>query len=182
MSTLAEALRSYVPMDVRLFGSTLFGNRDPITEKDFTPQELAGIQAVVGQAQKRGSSGDVQYPDYNAFTGVNSRPEYNPQIAAKTALGRFNYVQNPDGTITVKDRYDFINEGRQKSVEEYKQMNPVTKALTVVGRAVADNPMKWPTNLANELGSAYIGTEGRDVNINLPRRELLRQQLEKIGK
>lgn len=182
MASLADALRNFVPMDARLFGQTLFGNRQPITEKDFTAQELAGIDAVVQEAQKRGSQGDVQYKDYNAFTGSRARPEFNPQIAAKTALGRFNYVQNPDGTVTVKDRYDFANESRQKSIEEYAKMNPVTKALTVVGRTVTDNPMKWPTNLAGELGNAYIGNEGRDVNITLPRRELIRQQLDKMSK
>lgn len=182
MASLAEALRSFVPMDARLLGSTLFGNRQPITEKDFTQEELAGIQAVIDQSQKRGSKGDVQYKDYSAFTGVNARPEYNPQIAAKTALGRFNYTQNPDGSTVVTDRYDFSNPERQASVDAYAKMNPVTRAMTVVGKTVADNPLKWPTNLANELGNAYIGNEGRDVNITLPRREIIRQQLEKMGK
>ena len=172
---LANMLRGIVPMDVRLFTGTLFGNRDPITEKDFTPEELAGMQSVIGQAQSRGSTGDVQYKDYRAFTGENSRPEYNPQIAAKTALGRFNYAQNPDGTLRVTDRYDFANEARNPAVQAYQQMNPVERALTVAKNTLLDNPMKWPTNAANELGNAYIGNEGRDVNINIDPRELAKQ-------
>lgn len=182
MASLADALRNFVPMDARLFGTTLLGNREPITEKDLTQEELAGIQAVIEQSQKRGSKGDVQYKDYSAFTGRNARPEFNPQIATKTALGRFNYTQNPDGSYTVTDRYDFFNPERQQAIEEYQQMTPVKRALTVAGRTLADNPMKWPTNLASELGNAYIGNEGRDVNINLPRKEIIRRQLEKMGK
>jgi hypothetical protein len=182
MASLAESLRNFVPMDTRVFTSTLFGNRDPITEKDFSAQELAGIQDVIEQSKIRGSKGDVQYSDYAKYMGENARPEYGPQIATKTTLGRFNYAQNPDGSISIKDRYDFSNENRQKSVDEYEKMNPVTKALTVVGRSIADNPLNWPANFSSELGNAYIGNEGRDVNITIPRREILRQQLEKMGK
>jgi hypothetical protein len=36
MGSLAESLRNFVPMDTRVFTSTLFGNRNPITEKDFS--------------------------------------------------------------------------------------------------------------------------------------------------
>jgi hypothetical protein len=182
MASLAETLRNFVPMDTRMYATTLFGNRNPITEKDLSAQELAGIQDVIDQSKVRGSKGDVQYKDYAKYMGDNARPEYGPQIATKTTLGRFNYTKNPDGSVSVKDRYDFVNEARQKDVEKYQQMNPVTKALTVVGKTLADNPMKWPTNLASELGNAYIGNEGRDVNITIPRREILRQQLEKMGK
>lgn len=172
---LANMLRGIVPMDMRLFGSTLFGNRDPITEKDFTPEELAGMQSVVNQAQARGSKGDVQYKDYARFSGENARPEYNPQIATRTTLGRFNYTQNPDGTLRVTDRYDFANEARNPSIAAYQQMNPVQKALTVAKNTFLDNPMKWPTNASNELANAYIGNEGRDVNITIDPRELAKQ-------
>ena len=172
---LANMLRNLVPADTRLFTSTLFGNRAPITERDFTPEELAGIQSVVGQAQARGSKGDVQYKDYAKFSGENARPEYNPQIATRTALGRFNYAQNPDGTLRVTDRYDFANEARNPAVAAYQQMNPVQRALTVAKNTFLDNPMKWVTNAGNELGNAYIGNEGRDVNINIDPRELAKQ-------
>ena len=172
---LANMLRGIVPMDVRLFSSTLFGNRNPITEKDFTPEELAGMQSVIGQAQARGSKGDVQYKDYARFSGENARPEYNPQLATKTTLGRFNYAQNPDGTLRVTDRYDFANEARNPSIQAYQQMTPTQRALNVAKNTFLDNPMKWPTNAASELANAYIGNEGRDVNINIDPRELAKQ-------
>jgi hypothetical protein len=35
--------------------------------------------------------------------------------------------------------------------------------------------MKWPTNAGNELANAYIGNEGRDVNININPQELAKQ-------
>jgi hypothetical protein len=172
---LANMLRGIVPMDTRLFASTLFGNRAPITEKDFTPQELAGMQSVIGQAQARGSKGDVQYKDYAKFSGENARAEYDPQIATRTTLGRFNYAQNPDGTLRVTDRYDFANEARNPAIAAYQQMSPVQKALTVAKNTFLDNPMKWPTNAGNELANAYIGNEGRDVNININPQELAKQ-------
>jgi hypothetical protein len=172
---LAEGFKNIAPADTRLFASTLFGNRAPITEKDFTPQELAGIQSVVGEAQKRGSKGDVQYKDYAKFSGENARAEYDPQIATRTTLGRFNYAQNPDGTLRVTDRYDFANEARNSAIAAYQQMNPVQKALTVAKNTFLDNPMKWPTNAGNELANAYIGNEGRDVNININPQELAKQ-------
>jgi hypothetical protein len=172
---LANMLRGIVPMDTRMLVSTLAGNKSAITEQNLTPEELAGIQAVVGEAQKRGSKGDVQYKDYARFSGENARPEYDPQIAAKTMLGRFNYTQSPNGTLSIKDRYDFANETRNPAVEAYQKMNPVQKALTVAKNSFLDNPMKWIPNLGNELGNAYIGADGRDVNITIDPRELAKQ-------
>jgi len=117
---LTEGFRNVVPMDIRTYSSTLFGNREPITEKNFTKAELAGMQDVINQSQKRGGK-SVQYKDYDKYMGMNARPEYDPQIATHDTLGRFNYQTAPNQTV-ITDRYDFSKPQHQEAVKAYEEI------------------------------------------------------------
>lgn len=165
-STATKMLREVVPMDLRLFGSTLFGNREPITESNFSPKELAAMQQAIdkavdrtGQAQK----GSVQYVDYPH--GEQIGPGHQPVGAT---LGRFVYEKQPDGTTVIRDRYDFYNEGRKKDVEAYEKMGRGERLGTVASRMLKSLFTLDPPAAMNELANAYIGREGREVTIKLP--------------
>jgi hypothetical protein len=163
-STASRMLKEVVPLDTRTFVSTLFGNRDPITEKNLNADQLSALREVVQTAEQKGRKGNVQYSDYEKF---NAGPQHNAHISLSTTLGRFNYVQNPDGSLTVVDRYDFANPGREEAIKAYEGMGPARKALEVAKRT-AQRPLAFPLSLASELGNAYIGREGRDVKIQVP--------------
>jgi hypothetical protein len=167
---LEEGFRNVVPMDTRTYVSTLFGNREPITEKNFTQAELAGMQDVINQSQKRGGS-SVQYKDYDKFMGMNAKPEYDPQIATQSTLGRFNYQTAPNQTV-ITDRYDFSNPQRQEAVEAYNGMSNWQKPFEIIKRSASINPIVMGMKIGSELGNAYIGNEGRDVNIQFDPKEL----------
>lgn len=166
-SVAEKMLRSVVPMDLRILGSTLAGNREPITERNFNQEELAAMQQSVdratartGQAQK----GSVQYVDYPK--GQEIGPGFQP---VGQTLGRFTYEKQPDGTTVIRDRYDFYNEGRKGNVEAYEKMGRGEKALTVSGRALKNLLTGDFRGIPNELADAYIGRQGgRDVQIRLP--------------
>ena len=162
----AQMLKQVVPMDIRTFGSTLFGSRDPITEKNFTADELAAMQKAVDTAAKRTGQtqkGSVQYVDYPR--GEQIGPDFKP---VGQTLGRFTYEKQPDGTTVVRDRYDFYNEGRKGNVEAYEKMGRGERALTVSGRALKNLVTGNLRGIPGELADAYIGREGRDVTIKLP--------------
>jgi hypothetical protein len=163
-STASRMLKDIVPLDTRTFVSTLFGNRDPITERNLSPDQLTALREVVQTAEQKGRKGNVQYSDYEKF---NQGPQHSPHISLSTTLGRFNYTQNPDGSLTVVDRYDFANPGREEAIKAYEAMGPARKALEVAKRT-AQKPFAFPLSLASELGNAYIGREGRDVKITVP--------------
>jgi len=167
---LTEGFRNVVPMDVRTYSSTLFGNRDPITEKNFTKQELAGMQDVINQSQKRGGN-SVQYKDYDKFIGINARPEYDPQIATHDTLGRFNYQSAPNQTV-ITDRYDFSNPQRQEAVDAYSKLNNWEKPIEIIKRSANINPIVMGMKALSEAGNAYIGNDGRDVNIQFNPQDL----------
>jgi len=163
------------PVDARIYLQTLFGNRDPITERDFSSEELMNIQAAIEANQRRTGStdrGNVGYADYPK--GDQIGPGYAP---IETTLGRFNYRRLPTGELVATDRYDFLNDERKASVDEYERMGALQRAATVlgrgVGRTVYDPRSRTgltfnPRSILDELGDAYIGREGRDVRIKLP--------------
>ena len=163
-SFASKALKEVIPLDTRTFVSTLFGNRDPITEQNLSSDQLSALREVIQTAEQKGRQGNVQYSDYSKF---KEGPQHNPHISLENTLGRFNYVQNPDGSITVTDRYDFVNPQREEAIKTYEGMGPARKALEVAKRTL-QKPATLPLTLASELGNAYIGREGRDVKIKLP--------------
>lgn len=163
-SIASKMLKEVVPLDTRTFVSTLFGNREPITEKNLNPDQITALREVIQTAEQKGRQGNVQYADYSKF---KEGPQHNPHISLENTLGRFNYVQNPDGSITVTDRYDFVNPQREEAIKAYEGMGPARKALEVAKRTL-QKPATFPLTLASELGNAYIGREGRDVKITVP--------------
>lgn len=166
---------SIFPVDARVYFQTLFGNREPITERDFSANELANIQAAIEANQQRTGAtgrGNVGYVDYPKGSQIG--PDYEP---IETTLGRFNYRRLPTGELVATDRYDFLNDERKASVEDYERMGALQRAATVLGRGVgrtfydprtATGLTFSPRSILNELGDAYIGREGRDVRIQLP--------------
>ena len=163
-SMASKMLKEVVPLDTRTFVSTLFGNREPITEKNLNPDQITALREVIQTAEQKGRQGNVQYADYSKF---KEGPQHNPHISLENTLGRFNYTQNPDGSITVTDRYDFVNPQREEAIKAYEGMGPARKALEVAKRTL-QKPATFPLTLASELGNAYIGREGRDVKITVP--------------
>ena len=157
---------SLFPVDQRIFLQTLFGNREPITEANFSQRELDNIVAAVQRNQKRTGAttkGNVGYDDYPS--GEEIQPGYAP---IESTLGRFNYRISPQSELQATDRYDFWNDERKANVERYENMpawqRNVTAPLTSLGYLLSFKPR----SAAGELGDAFIGREGRDVKIKTP--------------
>jgi hypothetical protein len=147
------------PTAARVFLESMQGKRDPITEADFSPEELKQIRQLIDSTEGRGS---VQYPDYvdlmKKQPGVTA--SYLPSLLSiadplgnlQTTLGRFKYVRDADGTLRAIDNYDF---------------NPLkTDASSTFGESRSG--MLGPYNMLR----AYAGEKlppgtGRRVNINL---------------
>lgn len=116
----AVADRSKMPSNKRLYLETFADeNRGPITERNFTEQELQTIAALIRAKQATdpsGVSGVIQYKDYFPFlssketsqaAGVNAG-DRNPYENIRTSLGQFRYVIDPiTGAVRVVDQYDF---------------------------------------------------------------------------
>lgn len=165
-STASKVLKAVVPMDIRMLGSTLMGNRDPITESNFSKEELAAMQQAVDKAAARTGKtqkGSVQYVDYPR--GEEIGPGYHP---VGQTLGRFVYEKGPDGQTVITDKYDFYNEGRKASVEKYEKMGPIEKPLTMSANMLKSLLKGDLRQIPAEVAEAYIGRDGRDVRIRLP--------------
>lgn len=166
----SKVLKAAVPMDLRMLGSTLFGNRDQITEKNFNAEELAAMQQAVDRAAARTGrteKGSVQYVDYPR--GEEIGPGYQP---VGQTLGRFTYERGPNGQMVITDKYDFYNEGRKANVEKYEKMGSVEKPLSVAKNMLKNLLRGDLRQIPGEVADAYIGREGRDVRIQLPVRRL----------
>jgi hypothetical protein len=150
MSGLLDSVLS-TPMRLYL-DSVLSRKKDPITESDFTPEELAAVRQMV--ERQKASQGGITYADYAASDQPGVSSLLSPAGRVANSLGQFNYQNDPEGT-TVTDNYDF---------------NPTYKDLPLAEQ------------IANFLGTAgfsglhTIGENvlppgaGRTVKIRLPRR------------
>lgn len=108
----------WFPTSGRTFLETVQGNRSPITETNFTPEQLQALQKLI--QLKGGDKGAIQYSDYSALgdsmreggkTPISLTPSlasmFDPLGNLQTTLGRFNYSKSPQGNYVVDDNYDF---------------------------------------------------------------------------
>jgi len=134
--------------EARIFVQAALGRQEPITEADFTPAELARLDAIIRGAQQKGAS-RVTYQDYG--------PSPQDMALART-LGMFSIGGTPQAP-EARDTYDFHNWARDLQAMRYERMNPFRKAQAVFAPtkrdAVAD------PDLASRFADAYM----RDVSI-----------------
>jgi len=220
-----------IPTNARLFGEYLLGKKSPITEQDFTPEELSEMLRMIEQQDQANAAEEArlatkvdwakkeaQQPfdknknlildkktgvlvpryseeEYNKLmqdnlksiqkdlksytetkdkTSVSYRDERkdslgldfvnaisesfkSPAYNIETSLGHFNAHKNKDGTVTIKDRYDFLGYGRDNSVKV-----PLAYFLGNLHLAITK-----PEAFGTMLARTFLADRGRDVNITL---------------
>lgn len=171
-----------VPAHIRTFVETLAGKKDPITEKDFTAEELEQIRSAVRTAQdtptirygKNDPKGTplnvVGYKDYGT-NNARKDLDVTPSAAARNTLGRFRFQKTPDGRTVAIDTYDFkddlVSKGMRPSAE-YEQMSTAEKLKTLALDTIKPKGnISGIKTLPSRIGSAFIGKEGRPVSIDL---------------
>ena len=182
---------SYIlPSQVRTFAETIAGNTDPITEKNFSSNELKQMrdaimrsrkreekinQSVYNQKSKRKINETVDYGDYGDDTRrqKSTIKDFSPlpSDAARNTLGRFRYEKTPEGKLIATDKYDFLDDLADKNPniprsKDYEKLNTVQK----IGKLAADtlNPKTGGiTTIPSRVGSAFIGAKSRPVRIDL---------------
>jgi hypothetical protein len=108
----------WFPSSVRTFLETVQGSKAPITESQFSPEELQTLRQLI---ESTGDKGHVQYGDYTNFMQKQRREKgaipmsITPNVLSmldpignvQTTLGRFTYARDVDGNLIVTDNYDF---------------------------------------------------------------------------
>jgi hypothetical protein len=106
------------PTSGRTLLETVQGAKTPITEKNFSPEEMDVMRELA--ALKGGDKGSISYADYVALAReMNKRGEVpasmspslfsmaDPMGNVQTTLGQFRYMKDPQGNLQVVDKYDF---------------------------------------------------------------------------
>jgi hypothetical protein len=110
-------------------------------------------------------TGNVQYPDYRY--ALDKKYVGSLQETPTTVLGRFQYKTDPTtGQRQIIDNYDFSNSTRDNSVDAYEKMGPIKKAANVLKNGLFGSVEEITgMPLLGEIGNAYIGKNGRPVDI-----------------
>jgi hypothetical protein len=178
------------PVQVRTFMETIKGKKDKITEKDFNQAELDEIKQAIMSAEyrdkkrvpKKGikTQGSVDYKDYTTNRAMG---DFNvgKSGAIRNTLGKFDYVKTPDGRLIAKDTYDFkddlVKEAKVRPSADYPK-STIGKIATVAADTIfptkndgvydyLPNPIKGFQTLPSRVGSAFVGADGRPVEIDL---------------
>lgn len=115
-SAIGSPREGGAPTAVQTLAGTLLGNRDTITESNFTKDETEALKQVVLNAEKDGRN-YITYEDYFSLPGFDlkdfdssnllSRVFDTPAESVRSTLGRANFTRDSRGNIIVSDKYDF---------------------------------------------------------------------------
>ena len=163
---------------------------DELFKKAFGTNDAAlQLQREKRQAEKdyfQSGKGTVNYMDYPGYLSGVRDSTLSKEGAIRNTLGRFVYETLPDGRIKVKDTYDFkddlVTELGQRPSSAYKGMSTMGKLGTILVDTL-NNPIDLQSEeggmkvgratLPSRVGSAFIGQNGRPVDITLDPRELM---------
>ena len=163
---------------------------DELFKKAFGTNDAAlQFQREKRQAEKdyfQSGKGTVNYMDYPGYLSGVRDSTLSKEGAIRNTLGRFVYETLPDGRIKVKDTYDFkddlVTELGQRPSAAYKGMSTMGKLGTILVDTL-NNPIDLQSEeggmkvgratLPSRVGSAFIGQNGRPVDITLDPRELM---------
>ena len=172
-----------VPAQQRTFLTTLAGSKRPITEKNFTEEELAQLKSAADKAKKAGRN-YITYDDYPNELLINKVEQFSKEQAMPQTVGRAN-LREEKGRTKVSDIYDFYNSVRAPEVKRYKDIEK-KEGKSGVAKAVAKEAiedykkvrekegikegLKAALNkLPSRIGNAFIGEDGRPVEIAMRR-------------
>lgn len=170
-----------VPAHKRTFLTTLAGSRRPITEKNFTKEELDELKSAADKAKKAGRN-YITYEDYPNELLINKVEQFSKEQAMPQTIGRANLKKDKDKTL-VSDIYDFYNSVRAKEVKKYQNIKE-KEGKTGVAKAVAKEAIEdfkkgkeaggikegftaAINRLPSRIGNAFIGEDGRPVEIRM---------------
>lgn len=160
---LLQKLRADMfPTSAKTLIETAQGNKEPITEKNFTPEELASLLKLIASTNERGN---VQYLDYyNLMTKERKEKgtipaSLMPSILSmadpignlQTTLGRFSYSRDAEGNLIVVDKYDFNKPSNLGGIYGLLRNYAGEKIPAGFGRDVRINLGKTPTNQPESL-------------------------------
>ena len=182
-------VKKIVPAQIRTFAETAMGKRDPITEKDFTEDELKQVMDAVVKSRGRQTGkkfikeeGDklarqyydetVGYLDYG--DGKNrALDDFNigSGSAMRNTLGRFKYEKTPEGRLVATDTYDFKNDLADKIpgvplTKDYKGLTTLEK-ISKLAKDTFRPSTGGVQSLPSRIGNAFIGEDGRPIRIDL---------------
>jgi hypothetical protein len=203
---LFNTIYKKIPTNIRLVGEQLAGVSKPITEKDFSPEELSFIRSQIESQEKKNIQKQTslenslpefdkeQYRNQPSYQNVKSLVQkeldtylksqgktainYNnylqnpgelgwidsvkksftsPEFRVSTSLGQYVGIRNPDGTLSVVDKYNWDNEKKLlSSLQKSDYPDFLKEVLT--------NPA---STLATALARFMPETKERKVNIKL---------------
>ena len=173
---LRNGKNAAIPVNMRQFVSHLSGNRDPLTEKDFTASDLETLRAAIERVGG-GNAGVIGYGDYKpsgfsdffGFQGpidviLNSYAD--PAYRLETTLGMAAYKRLPDGSYVVKDKYNFNAPSKDFVKKHVNKRGGVPSTLLDSYTHAGGMP-----GILNALGNIYGSSEddpGNPVSIHLP--------------
>jgi hypothetical protein len=203
---LFDTLYKSIPTNIRLVGEQIAGVSKPITEKDFSPEELSFIRNQIEAQEKQNLQKQQslasslpefdkeQYKNQPSYQNVKSLVQkeldsylksqgktaitYNnylenpgdlgwidslkksftsPEFRVSTSLGQYVGIRNPDGSLSVVDKYNWDNEKKLlNSLKKSDYPDFVKEILT--------NPA---STIATALAKFMPVTKERKVNIKL---------------
>lgn len=166
------------PPAVRAFATTLVGDRSKIDESFFTNEELEILRDTAERSIAEGKK-EIGYGDYNKEHPRGWEKSFIPggtesvlhaltdlPSSLSFTLGMAQINKEDDGTIVIKDKYDFA--ASKKQVQDLKDQG-TWAILNMMGRGFIENGLLGPLNVIGNLAAPEEG--GRDVEIRIPKKK-----------
>ena len=174
-----------VPMEYRTYLNAISKKDDPvrapITEKHFSPDELAAMHDVMTREYNRVKQAGGKMPDHFSISQYEKYDDLNPnrpyEGGISNTLGRFRFTGTPEKGFDVQDNYDFMDEKSEPIYDKYKGEYTPGLVYENIKKQYVDNHPEYSAlekispffglqPHAEAYGLAALGKQGVPVNIH----------------
>lgn len=183
MDTLSDIYKTLLPVNGRFYLESLLGKTDPITEKDFSEEDLKLLksEAVSKYITVPANVRAMQQGQERAGVEVMTANPINPQVSYGDYRGRpdnSNWAQaliksytSPEfrigtslGNFGIKDRGDHY-----EAYDTYNWNGDFDKQIKTLQDLWNQTKFSKPTSILNGLAELYAPKVNRPVNIKIPK-------------
>lgn len=167
------------PVSERIYVGSVLNRKRPITEQDLNPTEQEMLQKVIETARSRRIEAGIPKEQQASFAKGNGTIKPADYVYASkdegyknpisNTIGTSHYSENADGSVEVKDNYDWKNGYDDWLRDKYKGLPLVDKIMKVLNASKLQGGQLLGQTTAENFAAAFTPDVSIPVDIRIPK-------------
>jgi hypothetical protein len=153
VANVASSISDFGTSEYRFFAANLFNAGGEFTQDDLNSKDITVLREAVKKAKAEGRN-SLDYKDFgtterDVLKGGPLAGLFDPELRLARTLGGLNFSTNEDGSIVIRNTYNFNKGAKREAYYKAKKAGDDSKALQILSQSIVN-----PVEAASIIGYA----------------------------